>query len=85
MIFAVDRLEGDYAVCVAAPDPKSREIVFSLPVPLFPSPPREGDVYRLSLEPEPSLREQKEQTAKEKLNKLFGKNKSQKGDKQDEN
>ena len=81
MKLAVDRLEGDFAVCVAASD-EGRERVFSLPVWLFPEQPREGDIYLLSLEPDADCRDRQARQAKEKLRKLFEKDKSEKGERQ---
>lgn len=74
MKFAVDRLEGALAVCIADVA-QGRELVFSLPLSLFPVPPREGDVYTLSLEPDNDERDRRAEQMKTRLNRLFNKDK----------
>lgn len=81
MKFAVDRLEGGLAVCVAADEAeRGRELVFLLPAQLFPAPPREGDIYTLTLEPDEKGRAERENQVKNKLNRLFEKDKRNKGE-----
>ena len=83
MKFAVDRLEGDFAVCIADTG-EGREFVFSLPAQLFPAPPREGDIYVLTLEHDPTCRDRRVERVKNRLSRLFDKDKSGKSEKGEE-
>lgn len=81
MKFAVDRLEGGFAVCIAFGGAEDGcELVFSLPARLFPAPPREGDIYTLTLEPDEAGRVRRFEQVKSKLNRLFDKDKRDKGE-----
>ncbi len=70
MKISIDRIENNFAVCVAE-NLNNRELVFSLPVELFPAPPREGEIYTLTLTPDEAERSSRESEMKSKLNKLF--------------
>lgn len=71
MKIAVDRIEGEFAVCIA--ETGGRDMVFNLPALLFPSPPREGEIYELSLVPDENERKSSEERIKNKLTDLFNK------------
>ena len=88
MKITVDRTEGGIAICITnfvGDDNKvgganmvgitkpQRELVFSLPTELFPAPPREGDVYELSLTPDEAGRAALEKRIRTKFYKLLNK------------